>query len=592
MLFVIVRSLALVISFLGYCTLLKKKGIPTSFLPVLVLTGIGSILFVAGILNFLPLATIALFGGGIFLAVKEKFWQLRKHFSSHDLICLGIFFLISFLFALRLHGEKPTHYDSFSHWLTVIRDVLNNGRFPNFQSELIQFQGYPTGASGFAYYICKIIGLETDAVIMFSHAVVIAASLCTLTAFVRKFDLWKGLILFVGGVYCLVASPIPDTALCEPLPDTLISVLSIAALAIVVFYRSKPFTACWLSLAVQIYLVSVKNSGLIMILFNTALVLFYLYQQSSGGKSLFRKSAVKAAAIHSGIPLLIFFLWNRHVAQVFSAGTLSKHSFSLDYYRGTVGAKSIGQLIEVLLIFLKRFFSWNECWLFLIICIALFGFVYLTGKKASGTPDRSVWLSFMGIVISYALFMVGLCGMFLASMDYGESLTLPGYDRYEKTVVIYLVGAIVIFALHAMDSIPAGKYQTSVKAVSLAAVCLILGTQASRISALFIPTHLYENSTRCVLEEAKADYAIPEGAVCAIYGSEVTEDWGYHTYMGRYIFQTFDTEAFAPSAENLPEFDTLTEKFDYLVVMDSDPSLEQYLTENGLTPGQTVYHLS
>ena len=131
-----------------------------------------------------------------------------------------------------------------------------------------------------------------------------------------------------------------------------------------------------------------------------------------------------------------------------------------------------------------------------------------------------------------------------------------------------------------------------VKAVSLAAVCLILGTQASRISALFIPTHLYENSTRCVLEEAKADYAIPEGAVCAIYGSEVTEDWGYHTYMGRYIFQTFDTEAFAPSAENLPEFDTLTEKFDYLVVMDSDPSLEQYLTENGLTPGQTVYHLS
>ena len=592
MLFVIIRALVLIVSFLGYCTFLKKKGISMSFAPVLVLTGIGSILFLAGILNFLPLATIALFGGGIFLAVKEKFWQLRNHFDRRDLACLGTFFLISALFALRLSGEKPTHYDSFSHWLTVIRDVLNNGRFPNFQSALVQFQGYPTGASGFAYYICKIIGLETDAVIMFSHAVVIAASLCTLTAFVKKIDLWKGLILFVGGVYCLVASPIPDTALCEPLPDTLISVLSIAALAIVVFYRGNPFTGCWLSLAVQIYLVSVKNSGLIMILFNTGLVLFYLYQHSSGDKALFRKSALKAAAIHSGIPLLIFFLWNRHVAQVFAAGTLSKHSFSLDYYRGTVGAKSIGQLLEVLLIFLKRFFSWNECWLFLIICIALFGFVYLAGKKVTGAADKSVWHSFLGIVICYALFMVGLCGMFLASMDYGESLTLPGYDRYEKTVVIYLVGAIVIFVLHAMDSIPEGKYRMGVKVASLAALCLILCTQASRISALFIPTHRYEGSTRQILEEAKADYAIPEGAVCAIYGSEVTEDWGYHTFMGRYIFQTFDTEAFAPSAQNLPEFAALQEAYDYLIIMDSDASLEQYLTENGLTPGQTVYPLS
>ena len=216
MLFVILRSLVLIVSFLGYCTALKKKEMPMPFIPVIILTGIGSILFAAGILNLLPLATIALFAGGLWYGWRLKFWKLRDHYTKYDLACLGTFFLVCFLFALRLTADTPVHYDAFSHWLTVIRDTLINGRFPNFQSELIQFQGYPTGAAGFAYYICKIIGLETDTVIMFSHAIVIAACLCTLLAFVKRFDWVSISVLAIGCVYCLVASPIPGTTFTSP----------------------------------------------------------------------------------------------------------------------------------------------------------------------------------------------------------------------------------------------------------------------------------------------------------------------------------------------------------------------------------------
>lgn len=591
MLFSIIRAMVLVVSLWGYFTVLKKKDVPTPFIPVMLLTAIGSFLFAAGILNLLPLATVAVFLGGLWYVKKEKAWKIRANFSRQDLTAIGVFFLICLLFGLRLYGERPTHYDAFSHWLTVIRETLQKDRFPNFDSELIYHQGYPTGAAAFAYFICKITGCEAESLILFTHAVIIAASLCALLVFMKSTRLPGLAIFLLGSLYCLVASPVTLTALCEPLPDTLISILSIAALAMVVHFRKDLSRAAWFSLPLQVYLMAVKNSGLFMILFNTGLLLFYLYQQIPNDRIAFRKQALKLAGIHCGIPFLIFFLWNRRVAQVYRNGTLSKHTVSLSYYRGVLGAKSISEIFEVIGNFLKRFFSWGDSWLMLVICVIVFGLIFLIRRKASGEKPVDVLHSFCGIVIAYTLFMVGLAGMYLMSMEPPESTMLSGYARYEKIVITYLVGAIMIFLLQMISAVPAGKYRAGVSALSVLAMAVILSTQMSRIPNLILPIHKYEGSTRQLVEQLKDEYDIPTGAHCAIYGSKVSGDSGYHTYMGRFVFDNKTVNAFSPK-EGLPDPETLRSTYDYLILMDSDSAVEAYLTENGFTPGSSVYRLN
>ena len=594
-----IRIILLTASFLGYCAALRKKNIPMPFVPILVLTAAGSLLFLAGILNLLPQTALILLAGGLICTVYLRSFRTL---SRHDWICFSVFAGMTLFFVWRLQGTVPLHYDNFTHWLRIVRDILDNDRFPNFQSSLIIFPSYPAGAAAFAYLICKVTGLQTDAAALFSQAIVMAAALCTMLAFAKQFRLSSILVFAFGCIYCIVANPVADEAMlkilpdfvdisiCEMLPDTLISMLSIAALSMVIYYRKDLFRGAWLSLPVQIYLISVKNSGLFMILFNTALLIFYACQSISGEKALRRIQALKLAAIHSGIPFLVFYLWNRHADLVFASGTTSKHSVSLYYYRGMLGGKGISGILEILRIFLNRFFSWSDSWLLLAICIALFAAVFFLLKKKDQQAARTTLLVFGGIVLTYVLFMMALALMYLASMDYEEAIRLACYDRYEKTITVYLVGAITIFLL----SLLSGKdLPKSRSVIAVAAAILILLPIAHRIPKLFIKQNPYDGSTRQFLEQAKDAHNIPDGARCLVYVSADPEtDVGYSSYLSQYVFWSNSIHLLY-AAECDPEMlEAAAQEYDYFIPQQQDATVQQFLTQGGYPLGHTAYQLT
>ena len=91
MFFTAIRILILLLSFLGYCIALRKKDIPMPFVPILVMTGAGSLLFLAGILNMLPHTVALLLLGGLLCAFREKIWHSFGSLSGHDRICFAIY---------------------------------------------------------------------------------------------------------------------------------------------------------------------------------------------------------------------------------------------------------------------------------------------------------------------------------------------------------------------------------------------------------------------------------------------------------------------------------------------------------------------
>ena len=55
------------------------------------------------------------------------------------------------------------HYDNFSHWAVVVKNMLITHRFPDAYSAMIDFKSYPLGSSSFLYYFCSVVGSEEGA---------------------------------------------------------------------------------------------------------------------------------------------------------------------------------------------------------------------------------------------------------------------------------------------------------------------------------------------------------------------------------------------------------------------------------------------
>ena len=154
----LLKAILLWLSVFGYCTYLRKY-MKEAFTPVVTLSSIGVLIFFAGFLNVMPATVYLILLGGWVCFIIDKPW--KREFWISNKVSIEIFLMFSIicvLFLVRIYGLIPLHYDSFSHWLTVIHDMLNADRMPNFTSPLIVMQGYPTGAAGFIYFVCKILG--------------------------------------------------------------------------------------------------------------------------------------------------------------------------------------------------------------------------------------------------------------------------------------------------------------------------------------------------------------------------------------------------------------------------------------------------
>ena len=160
------RFCLLLLSLTGYVFFITQKyRIQVAFVPALVCAWSSSLLFAAGLINCLPVAVFVLFAGGfvlLALSIRHKYF-----FTKQDTLKYAGFLAAIIYFFILMQGCHFTSYDNFSHWATVVKDMLAVNRMPNFEDSIIRFQSYPLGSSLFIYYICKIIG-TSDACFLFA----------------------------------------------------------------------------------------------------------------------------------------------------------------------------------------------------------------------------------------------------------------------------------------------------------------------------------------------------------------------------------------------------------------------------------------
>ena len=514
LLFLILFGLA---QFLSY-----RLKIKSEFLPVTVLTGVGVIMFLAGLLNMMPeavtLLTLFSFGSVGYIFLRER--SLKNIFSP------GLFFFLlgAAYLAYFLRGLQLEYYDDFSHWGLIVKEMLLTDRLPNFSSKMITFQAYPPGTAVVLYFTGKILG-NTESVMLFGQGLFYLSCITPLFALIRKKQYLSWLLIVPATVYFLTGN-LGVVALSV---DTLLSLLGLAGTAILVYlYREKRIEEAILPLAlITSYLNIVKNSGILFV-FILVGIYFVMIQKGTVQK---KKAAVGGMAI-VGIPVLFKFLWDKHVKLVFADGASTKHAMSVENYRNILGEKSLGDVKQITFDLLRSSVNINspeiKVLVVALVAVAVIGTLkrmnHFTGIGESDSDssriEKGLLLFMVGI---YAAYQVGLWATYIFSMPLAEAIVLASYNRYNITCIMYLLGVVLIYFLYEME-----RMETKTMALKATMVGISLALMVS-------PLYWMNDSVKNLF--VKKDYSAHYKTHLhnIIQANQLTDESAYIIYVGDYI---------------------------------------------------------
>lgn len=416
-----------------------------SFSPALVASTIGVIMLIAGILNimFLSMLSLVLIGNGIFL-----YMIVRAKIRVRDLLAPSNILLLGFVVYMgwRLYSIYPTHYDNFSHWLTVTKYLFKYDELPSFKSNMIQFQAYPTGTAGFIYYTLRLFGFRED-IILLSQNVLMIVFFLPLTAYAEnnkdnKFLSWVAVMI------ALLVMMAHLSVFQSLLVDDLLAFCGLGGVSMALYYRKDIKKALYCAIPICAFLVLVKNSGFFFVLPISILLIILATRQKAGGKFYW-----KVAFLTVLLPIFLFFLWTKHVSLVFETGMETKHAMSVASYLDVLSNQDTSAITGRFLEIIRRMVEWSNhkvrSMVFTLI-ISLF-VLLLTFYRSKDLLIRYCLSILFSAIFTYFLWAVSLTGMYTFSMKGIEAETYAGFTRYLDTIVLFIHGMFFVCILLCFD---------------------------------------------------------------------------------------------------------------------------------------------
>lgn len=477
MVMVSIKLLLFIASMAGYVEYIKKKiEVQVEFLPIISISGITFVLFFAGILNILPHISFGLFLVGIFLFAQNLIINIKIN-TVNNLVLkyitpgIIIFIIANIYFIFLLKDQRLIHYDNFSHWGLVVKNMLIDDALPNFENITIEFSSYPLGSALFIYYFCSIVGIS-EGLALIGQIIFILSGLLTLYSF-SSFQIIKktknirfiNIVLFIITTFISVYLLDGASSIHNLLVDTLLNTTAISLFALIYYYSETPYKIILPVTSLASSLILIKNSGMFFAFFSLIIYFFAIYiHGKKTSKRIFKITYLNIKLLMSfGAPMIVSFLWSRHVSMVFPSDKASKHAVNLESYIQNFNNKTQGEIKEISKNFLNRLNSGDTrefAGLFFLVVILLILFFFINNYL-----DKRLLGIVVIISVMYIFYNIGLWIMYLVSMPTSEALYLAGYERYISTIIDYLFGITtigIIYTVNQTDSSSFRKVTTSI----------------------------------------------------------------------------------------------------------------------------------
>lgn len=431
----VICSLIFLLSASGYFLLLNRRyRVAMEFVPALYCSICVSVLFAAGILNFLLEGVLAFTIAGIICFYRYA-GQI-SNISKREWGILGIFGVIAVYFFAALYNNPLKMDDDLAHWGVVVTQMLRSNRMPNIDDTLVNFRSYPLGSALWIYYVSRVSG-GSEGIYAISHQVMQASFLLTTLAHVRKENRY---LIFLPAGYFLF-STVADVPIDNLRVDSLMAVAAVAAFSIVAYYREQPGKAVWCSAPVLITLMQIKNSA---VFFGAVFLLWSAWYQRKS--LLLSKSALRQFLLGNVVmPFGGLLIWMRHVSMVFGDGIAGKHAVSLKNYSYILGEKSWEDIQYILRNGIRTAFDLNNgtFWGLIVLTIGLLILIPVLREKKPWKVLAMVGANW----VVFATYFAGVCAMYIFSMPLSEAKILGSFDRYLYSCGIFLYGVNGIWLL-------------------------------------------------------------------------------------------------------------------------------------------------
>ena len=524
------------------------------FAPAFTIAFQFTVMFLPGLLNFLPEAAWALYFGGLLLlldALRREKLGFLKHYANWGYL---LFFLAFGVMALAFRGKVVTWFDNFTHWATVVKNMIAAERFPTFAQKAVGFSTYPLGSATIIWYFSRITSDQED-FWMLAQGFMLLCMLLPLFAVRKKNSLLATLFLGIVGHFLLCYN-IPLT---ELLVDTLLPLAGTAMLLIIhrECLRDEEPLDIWYAFPLLFWVMNIKNAGLLFVFAGLVILLSGVKRQKKTLKPL----------LLVGLALLAgYLLWERHCDYVFY-NTIRQHEISMEYFRVRLEEKSPDDMAAIALLLIKTMVMRREM-VFLAAALVMLG--VMTGLLVPGKKKKYRELAgFLAVgLVAYA---ISLAAMYIFSMSRDGALELQSVDRYIRVWEITAWYLLAVYACAVTEGV------SKEKLVSVLLVLGMLGVRQGCYAGMQYPAQREERAPedRHRYESLIWEYGIERERSYLF----LAEDdrywypaflWGYHLDSNS-ILQIKVTEASQMEAEK---------NYDYVVILDeNNPVIEQWVAE-------------
>lgn len=551
------RSLLLALSFYGYLQVLSKR-IRIEIAVSVLLSAIGAVMFLAGMGNMLQEMTILIFCGGLYLTYRS----IRKKESPFVLLSPGIcfFFVGSAVLLYFVYGMKFEAYDDFSHWATAAKSLAEYDRFPNASNTDISFTSYPLGSASFIYYITKILGISSEWIQCYTQNILILSLVVSIFAFA------SGLYALIAAAVVAVFMVVSNVAIVALHVDTLLTVTAVAAFSFCLYYKDELPEKIWYLLPYTVFLISIKNSGILFVVFLYAYIAYRFLKSNT---------SLKPLLVHILITFAVLFFWQKHVKLVYADGMMGRHSLSLSYCISIFTSKTHEEILLTIRSFFESTFSHSGG----MVCLIAIGFPLLLILGFTLKTDTSMIKQiYVFTIVFYCVYQVGLLGMYLFNMP-SSADPLPSYIRYHDMMVDFAGGLFCMCAVSTMSQFKA-KGSPHILRVTLAAVVIAIMFYVADPYLEYYARYTQPTGDRQKMDTLIEDYHIQKDRRYFILVSDERQDGNYLHFMAQYLLSPRDLEICSPASMEAWLENHCLRLYDYYILFEETPETLKFFEEN------------
>lgn len=591
----LLRWFGVMLSLCGGMALFQRLGLKSAFLPLVTVSSVSVLIFLGGVCRILYPAAMVVYAAGLICFCIFFGFAVARKFSFSFLKEPGtlFFFGSSLLLIPLLWNVLYFHYDNFSHWGTVLFEMLSFNSFPT-EETIVVFRDYPTGTASFLYFFCKFTG-QTEGISLIGQGMLCCAGLTGMFSGVKKWNSSRffGRIFLCLALFSYLVFDDGTLHVYNLLVDALIAFLVLGGWFLCKEYRDDPsHAAVWL-LPVVCFLCVIKSSAMLFALLLCGYLFVNLLRAWKRNGNIRRVAVLLPIAGGAGM-YLSWFAYTRFAyrpslsastgAEVSALGRNSGRAVTISLIqklRGEVEARggefyrNLFRLMGRKLTDLSQVYVWVSL---LLIFLTVFVCLILRKKKRSVKPFLCRALTGFFVYLFYILMLLL---MYCFIMSPGESSYAAAFERYIITPLILWAGLVGIGAMDSLNAVLSGK--RAVQWFSAIGIALLLLIPAWKGTVQLVVRPDFASIERGVVYPMLREGAevLPRNARMAMYnGSRGRADLYY--YLMCYELKSRACcvlECGQPETED--NLHHLESRFDYLILAVKDEWLFDRISECG-----------